>query len=239
MNEQNELTEESAIANLRSLAYGYLASGFRKPEEENFDLNKEEFLDAWKKLIPCLEGEDQFLPLLEKLKGSLKDQTFGALSTQYEYLFSAHGGIKASLYETDHTKETPQHALSQGHEFGDIAGFFKAFGLEVSKDFPDRVDFIGSELEFMHFMAAKEVYALNQGTAENVQIVQDAQNKFVKDHLGRWTHSLAEALQEVDKCGFYAALTELVHAWVTYDQQSMGPLHFQAEEYQHVKEEAK
>lgn len=226
-----------ATANLRSIAYSYLAWGFRKPQEKKFEHGKVDFVAAWKSVVDCLEPDGEFLPILKRLEENLRDQTGGSLFTQYNHLFSAQGGIKVSLYETDHTKETPQHALCQGYELGDIAGFYKAFGLEVSEDSPDRGDFIASELEFMSFLAAKEAMTIKSGQAENLEIVQDGQNKFIKDHLGRWTQSLSKSLAEADHSGFHANLGDLTDLWVKFDESFMGPIHFQEKEYQHVRRE--
>ncbi|MCH7696055.1 MAG: molecular chaperone TorD family protein [Proteobacteria bacterium] len=219
MTEQTNTDVDSATAHVRSLAYGYLAKGFQKPEEENFDPNKELFISSWRALIECLEDEEKFRPVIARLEESLRDHTYWSLYGQYEYLFDPQGGIKVSPYETEHTKETPQHAFCQSYEFADIAGFYKAHGLEVSENNPERVDHIATELEFMQVLASKEVMALNNDEKEHISIVRDTQNKFIQDHLGRWAGAFKEKLCKVDQRGFYSNLGELLDKWVDFDRQ--------------------
>ena len=210
---------DSATAHVRSLAYGYLAKGFQKPEEENFEPDKESFISGWRTLIECLEDEEKFRPLITRLDESLQNHSYWSLYSQYQYLFDPQGGIKVSPYETEYTKETPQHALCQSYQFADIAGFYKAFGLEVSEDHPERVDHIATELEFMHVLTCKEVMALNNDEKEHISIVRDTQNKFIQDHLGRWAGAFKEKLSKVDQRGFYSNLGKLLYIWVDFDRQ--------------------
>ncbi len=60
-------------------------------------------------------------------------------------------------YETEYT--TPD-ALYKAHQLADIAGFYRAFGLEMSTENRERPDHLAAELEFMHFLALKEAQAM-------------------------------------------------------------------------------
>ena len=52
---------------------------------------------------------------------------------------------------------------------GDIAGFYKAFGVELSKDIHERLDHLSVEFEFMHFLAYKESYSRCHDGAEKLK----------------------------------------------------------------------
>lgn len=216
---QPDTEVDTAIAQLRSLAYGYLANGFQTPEAESFETDSASFISGWRSVLECLRDEEQLRPILERLEECLGDHTYQSLHARYQYLFAPQGGIQVSPYETESTRETPQHAMCQAHEFADIAGFYKAFGLEVSEESPERVDHVAAELEFMHVMACKEVAALEGGEEEHVEIVRDAGNKFREEHLGRWTGTLKRRLAEADRDGFYANLGELLDKWVDLDRR--------------------
>src|SRR5207245_10349649 len=75
---------------------------------------------------------------------------------------------------------------------GDIAGYYKAFGLELAEVVHERLDHISVELEFLHFLAYKESYALCHDGEEKLQVVVDAAEKFVRDHIGRWAPLFAD-----------------------------------------------
>ena len=105
---------------------------------------------------------------------------------------------------------------------GDIAGFYKAFGVELSRDVHERMDHLSVELEFMHFVAYKESYARCHDGAEKTQIVVDAQKKFVKEHIGRWVPMFAKMLARKADYGFYRHMAELTSEWIDFDVAFLG-----------------
>ena len=85
--------------------------------------------------------------------------------------------------------------LFQPHRLADLAAFYCAFGLEVAEDADERHDHLCLELEFMTVLAAKEAYALeHQLDAEDLAVCRDAQKKFLREHLGRWTPAFTRRL---------------------------------------------
>jgi hypothetical protein len=100
---------------------------------------------------------------------------------------------------------------------GDIAGFYKAFGVELSRDVHERMDHLSVELEFMHFLAYKESYARCHDGAEKTQIVVDAQKKFVKDHIGRWVPLFAKMLTRKADTGFFRHVADLTSELIDFD----------------------
>jgi hypothetical protein len=105
---------------------------------------------------------------------------------------------------------------------GDIAGFYRAFGVELSKDIHERMDHLSVELEFMHFLAYKESYARCHDGAEKIQIVVDAQKKFVKDHIGRWVPLFARMLVKKADSGFFRHMAEFSSDWMDFDAAYLG-----------------
>lgn len=215
----NDIDLDVVIANVRSQAYRHLAEGFRKPWQDDFDERKDAFVDSWKGLLDLLQEGERFKPIVDKIAQTLPNESFESLRDHYNQLFEPHGGLKAQPYETEYTKKTPAHALSHGFEMADIAGFYKAFGLEVSDDVPERVDHITMQLEFMHVLASKEAVAGEKAEQEHIDLVRDAQTKFLKEHLGIWTKDFSERITQSNIGGFYAALGELLHQWVEFDKE--------------------
>ncbi|MCC7078315.1 MAG: molecular chaperone TorD family protein [Acidimicrobiia bacterium] len=108
-----------------------------------------------------------------------------------------------------------------GHvgELADIAGFYKAFGFEVSKE---RTDHLLVELEFAAFLAAKEAAAIAAGHEEGTVIVGSARRTFYQDHFGCWLNAYAAKLEEKEPGVPYTALVDLLASWVTVDCRNHG-----------------
>lgn len=70
----------------------------------------------------------------------------------------------------------------------DIAGFYRAFGIQAQGDRPDH---LVAELEFMAFVTLAEADALDRGSAEQRDVAADAARKFLRDHLGGWVDAWA------------------------------------------------
>ncbi|HJW89017.1 MAG TPA: molecular chaperone TorD family protein [Anaerolineales bacterium] len=101
-------------------------------------------------------------------------------------------GLTGSLcYETEIGLP---HEFRQSQELADIAGFYRAFGFQVGGNVRERPDHLAVELEFMYVLALKEAYALSNERAEQAQVCQEAQAKFLEDHLGKWVGLFADSL---------------------------------------------
>jgi len=105
---------------------------------------------------------------------------------------------------------------------GDIAGFYNAFGLQLSQDIHERLDHLSVELEFIHYLAYKESYALLHDSKEKLQTVVDAEKKFVKEHVGRWVPLFAGMLRKKADYGFYKILADFTTDWVGFEISYLG-----------------
>jgi TorA maturation chaperone TorD len=124
---------------------------------------------------------------------------------EYDRLFSHRTTVLCPIYEVEYDRN---RAVSQGPTLADIAGFYRAFGLELAVD--ERPDHLALELEFMSFLAYKEALALQNNLLEQAEICRDAQKKFLEAHLGCWVKLFAETLLRESQLEFYTTLaTEL------------------------------
>src|SRR5690606_35900112 len=79
-------------------------------------------------------------------------------------------------------------------QLADIAGFYAAFGLRVSRLHQTTPDEIGTELEFMALLTRKEAYAALREWPEHQAVARDAGQRFLESHLGRWSGAFSAAL---------------------------------------------
>jgi TorA maturation chaperone TorD len=114
------------------------------------------------------------------------------------------------------------HVFGQSYTMGDIAGFYNAFGLQLSQDIHERLDHLSVELEFIHYLAYKESYALLHDGKEKLQTVVDAEKKFVKEHVGRWVPLFAGMLRKKADYGFYKILADFTADWVGFEISYLG-----------------
>ena len=111
----------------------------------------------------------------------------------------------------------PQLEMTRTFEMADVAGFYKAFGVEVDPE-GVRVDHITTELAFMNLLAVKESIALHEeGEGEHAQICRDASRAFLRDHLERWAPRLGGLLAESGGDPIFCAAGRLLRDFVSFD----------------------
>jgi TorA maturation chaperone TorD len=109
--------------------------------------------------------------------------------------------------------------LFQPHRLADIAAFYSAFGLEVAGDARERVDHVAMECEFLAVLCAKEAAA---ATPEQTAVCRDAQKKFLREHLGRWTPAFSRRLERIAGDPLLQSLAALLRACATSDCARFG-----------------
>ncbi|MCC7088379.1 MAG: molecular chaperone TorD family protein [Chloroflexi bacterium] len=86
-------------------------------------------------------------------------------------------GFETAYFSADATQQTARMA--------DLAGFYRAFGVDATSG-GVRPDDLPVELEFMSFLCQKEAYAKDHLGAPRVKQSARAQRMFLEEHLGRW-----------------------------------------------------
>lgn len=181
---------------LRSTMYKLLAVCLRIPEA------------SW------VEGIRQIDPF----KKILQSVSLEELQREHTRLFSltVAGGVPP--YETEYGHKD---VFFKTQRLADIAGFYRAFGFEVSDLAHERVDFIGAELELMFWLTLKEETASQKGRQADANICKEAATKFMTDHLGRWGSFFGDSLVR-DSHPFYRYLGEQLTQWVESECRRLG-----------------
>lgn len=100
-------------------------------------------------------------------------------------------------YEVQYCPQT--FSIYRSQRLADVAGFYRAFGVTLGRDLPERVDHVACELEFLAWLVAKERHARTQRGArwaERAEVCRDAQRDFVSDHFAWWVPAFARALDD-------------------------------------------
>jgi DMSO reductase family type II enzyme chaperone len=201
------------LAVARSFIHRFLAKAYEDPRREGW---------RWLTLaqtINHLRAANAFvgqslLPSAEGLIEALQPDGFDAFLNAYLAAFghAARGSCPLNEIEYGDIKADP---LFQPHRLADLAAFYRAFGLEVAVDAGERHDHICLELEFLCVLAAKEAYALeHQLGSDQLAQCRDAQKKFLREHLGRWTPAFARRLAAATDEPALRALAEFTRAFI-------------------------
>lgn len=105
-------------------------------------------------------------------------------------------------------------AFRQSAVMADVAGFYRAHGLQVGGVERERPDHAVTELEFMAFMARKEAYALEHFGTEQVEECRRTQVLFLRDHLGRWAPAFGRRLATFCDDPLFRSVGSLLERWI-------------------------
>jgi DMSO reductase family type II enzyme chaperone len=215
---QNEAID---VALHRSTLYRWLSRAFRYPDADLAESLQPPALVAleatWSRLAP--EGRDGLHPALTGLLAVSDDLALTELQSEYRRLF---GHIESSPCPPYETRYHSHHLFQQTHQLADIAGFYRAFGLDISQEANERPDYLPIELEFLHFLCFKEAYAIQHHGTEHIELVRDAEMTFLKDHLLCWAPAFAGRLQEMSSDVFYANLGRLLRSFLAAEAARWG-----------------
>ena len=187
---------EGIEAAARSRLYRLLANGFLYPDRSFFASLKtggyrDEVAQACGGLDPTLDGlvasgeyiefQAEYLRIFEVGLGVPPCPLYSGLY---------RGGRKAVMEE--------------------LTRFYNYFGLSVEQGAGELPDHISTELEFMHFLAFKELTAVGQ--QEDAAPYRRAQADFLERQLVSWLPALEDRLAGLNPPPFYTALAWLASA---------------------------
>jgi DMSO reductase family type II enzyme chaperone len=204
----------------RSKIYQLLSGAYFYPDEDFFTIRQQDsFLEELKKWGKFLTKgpTNSFLEKIEEKEEVFRGTSWEDLKTEYVRIFGHSISKECPPYQTEYGS---QHLFQQTHTLADLAGFYRAFGLEVSQEQGERLDHIGIELEFMGFLAYKEHYAKEEGHGEEkIQVCRDGQEKFLKEYLGRWAPLFLKLLRKKAVKGFYYELGVVTDTFLEMEMQ--------------------
>lgn len=113
-------------------------------------------------------------------------------------------------------------AQQQTHRMADIAGFYRAFGVDATSG-GFRPDELPVELEFMAYLCRKEAYAIEHLGPPRAGQARKAQRLFLEEHLGRWGGVFGRKLAAKVPAGhFYGLAGETLAEWLAAEAARLG-----------------
>jgi TorA maturation chaperone TorD len=144
-------------------------------------------------------------------------------AAEYDRVFGLVSARECPPYETEyHSSGDP---FFRAQQMADVAGFYRAFGLETSRRAPDRPDHLALELEFLAYLLLKKRLALGAwatGGQERAAVCDAAVRDFFRDHVAWWVPAFAAGLRHRAGGGFYATLADVLAALVPAERARLG-----------------
>lgn len=201
-------TVDEAVTVARGHIYAFLASTLADPLREHFEQALDRRLQTVAVAAASLlaseapasielsPGERQPCELdLRPLAAALA-RPREALVCEHQDLFGLLLGKAVIPYETEYCRQTLTFYRAQ--QLADIAGFYRAFGLEPSSEVPERQDHLSVELEFMAHLIHKQLFAAaspDPALQEKASFCVEAQKEFFRTHLAWWVPAFAALLR--------------------------------------------
>lgn len=207
------MTDQLAALNLsRSDAYRLLAACFYEPDKEMF---LEENLCA---NLAVLMAELS-VPVAEsgrRMDQGLQENGQEELLIEYSALFLGPFGALAQPYGSVYLD---QDRLLMGDSTMAVQRIYDEAGVKHETDSPP--DHIAIELEFMSFLEqrlAQAAATADEATAADFAAIE---SRFFNKYLATWAPSLAKAIKEHARLGFYQALSHCLLGFISAEQQRL------------------
>ncbi len=208
------LEQAGRAALARSAVYRVLSQALAYPSAEGLRQLREEDLPLARSVAGALPaGVRAALEALEEAWAGLGPEE---AEVWHGRIFSHVHSADCPAYETDYTA---REVWRQGQELADLAGFYRAFGVEQSAERPDHV---AVELEFLHLLTYKRAWAEARGETDHVEVCRAAEEAFLADHALRWMPSLAARLARLGGGGPYGAVGRLALALLRAEGERLG-----------------
>jgi DMSO reductase family type II enzyme chaperone len=205
----------------RARLYAYLAACFRYPDESAWrEITVQDSRSTLAYACALLGEENSYQALRLHCGGlPLRDvPSLDALRERHEETFGHTISKQCPPYETEYSN---MHLFQQSDYLADLAGFYRAFGVEV-KEGTERLDHLAIQLEFLHLASFKEARALERGEDDAARVCREAQAAFIEEHLGRWAGVFAKRLERKDQEGIYAAAARMLRDFVAAEMQALS-----------------
>ncbi|MFA6543484.1 MAG: molecular chaperone TorD family protein [Limisphaerales bacterium] len=175
----------------RCFLHRMLARAYEGTERTNWDaMQHADFRTAFSDAVHALNWEPLSISAPRLLAALVRDD-YETFASDYALCFGHTVRGDCPLNEIEY-RDLNADPLFQPHRLSDLGAFYAAFGLELAADAGERIDHISIQLEFLSVLAAHEAYALeHQFDADQIEVIRDAQRKFLREHLGRWAPAFA------------------------------------------------
>jgi TorA maturation chaperone TorD len=208
-------SDEQTMALHRSDIYRLLARVFRK--EPDLDLIRGAKDKPFLEILDEMEirFDDDFL--------DVPDETLvDILGLEYTRLFVGPGKHIPPYESVHHQLNGGGWGSLWGKSTAQVNSFMKTAGLELKQKYENLPDHISVEFEFISEVCKREAKAREQNDYEGTLYLLDMENKFIGDHLIKWTPVFCDKVIEETSSSFYKAMARLTKDYIKLDNETVG-----------------
>ena len=103
----------------------------------------------------------------------------------------------------------------------DVIERYRRGGLALSEDFHDAPDHIAVELEFLYFLAVKEIQATGEDNHHAALEAEAMRNDFIRRHLGAWFAQFTKEVEENARTDFYRGLARCTSLFIESEMEQI------------------
>ena len=191
------------------------------PENQRLAAASVDFLrEAAEKTIESILPALTLEPLFDGLQ-----QSIDILHDEYQRVFGLTPARECPPFEVEyHTNTEP---FFQSQQLADVAGFYRAFGLNPSTARASRQDHLALELEFMAFLLMKQrqirqTMKSDSDKTEKLAVCDQAATDFFREHIAWWVPAFATGLIRRSESGIYAELGKVLAAFFRAECMRLG-----------------
>lgn len=149
--------------------------------------------------------------------------TEDAFNALYESVFGLLVSGSCPPYETEYIQS--KLTFQRSHSLADIAGFYRAFGMQLSRRHAERHDHVALELEFVALLLELENHAVEAGETEpsdRAITCRDARTRFFAEHVAYWVPTFARLLTIENAGGFYEMAGRFLASLIPTERTLLG-----------------
>jgi TorA maturation chaperone TorD len=204
------------LARIRRDGYGLLAAALLYPDDARL-ARLAAAARRWLRDRPELSGLALHRPWTALLRtlAATRPQEGPALRRAFTEACASPRDGACSLYESQYVPGSPQITpvliAALEREYAEA-------GLAPSPALGEPADHLAVELEYMAVLADREASAWRRGLPADAAGALWRQQRFMRQHLGRWAPRAARRLIALDPVPFYRAVAEGLLAFVCHDR---------------------
>jgi TorA maturation chaperone TorD len=149
------------------------------------------------------------------------DEEWETLEDAYRHLFGMTA-ISASCPPCEVEYEPNEDINYRSQRLADIAGFYRAFGLDISNRAGERLDHIATQAEFLYVLLAKEAVLVQEGNQTGAEICRNARRTFFEEHVGWWLPVFSTLLSRAAPNNFYRELASFMASLSAAERICLG-----------------